>query len=106
MKHKATFALLIALVLLAALIVPAGAGTNSTGIKASPLARPALPEGGMATKRSVTPDCRRLSIRDPYTTKFSTSFTRKQDLHHSVTFSLQLRHESILTKLVELDRFR
>jgi hypothetical protein len=42
MKLKTTFALIIAQILLAALIVPAGA-------------RPPLPEGGMATKRSVTP---------------------------------------------------
>jgi len=43
MKHKTTLALLVALVLLAALIVPAGA-------------RPSLPEAGMAMKRSATPD--------------------------------------------------
>ncbi len=43
MKLKTTFALLVALVLLAALIVPAGA-------------RPSIPEAGMAMKRSVTAD--------------------------------------------------
>jgi hypothetical protein len=43
MKFKTTFALVIALILLAALIIPAGA-------------RPPLPEGGMAVKRSVTFD--------------------------------------------------
>lgn len=43
MKHKTTFALTIALILLAALIVPAGA-------------RPPIPEGGMANKRTVTFD--------------------------------------------------
>jgi hypothetical protein len=43
MKLKTTFALIIALILLAAIIAPAGA-------------RPILPEGGMATKRTVTPD--------------------------------------------------
>src|SRR6185503_1362086 len=43
MKFKTTFALIVALILLAALIVPAGA-------------RPTLPEAGMGTKRSVTAD--------------------------------------------------
>jgi len=43
MKLKTTFALIIALILLAALIVPAGA-------------RPLLPESGMAKKRTVTFD--------------------------------------------------
>jgi hypothetical protein len=43
MKHKTVFALLIAFGLMAALIVPAGA-------------RPPLPEGGMANKRTVTFD--------------------------------------------------
>jgi hypothetical protein len=43
MKLKTTFALSIVLILLVALIVPAGA-------------RPALPEAGMAMKRSATPD--------------------------------------------------
>ncbi len=43
MKFKTTFALIIALILLAALIVPAGA-------------RPFLPESGMAKKRTVTFD--------------------------------------------------
>jgi len=43
MKLKTTFALIIALILLAALIVPAGA-------------RPPLPESGMAKKRTVTFD--------------------------------------------------
>ena len=43
MKLKTTFALIIALILLSALIVPAGA-------------RPPLPEGGMAKKRTVTFD--------------------------------------------------
>jgi len=43
MKRKTVFALIIALTLLAALSVPAGA-------------RPSLPEGGMAMKRSATPD--------------------------------------------------
>jgi len=41
MKLKRTFALTIALILLAALIVPAGA-------------RPSLPEAGMAMKRTVS----------------------------------------------------
>ncbi len=43
MKLKSTFASLMALILLAALIVPAGA-------------RPILPEAGMAMRRSATPD--------------------------------------------------
>ena len=43
MKLKTTFALIIAMILLAALIVPAGA-------------RPFLPESGMAKKRTVTFD--------------------------------------------------
>jgi len=43
MKLKTTFALLLTLILLVALIVPAGA-------------RPSLPEAGMALKRSATPD--------------------------------------------------
>jgi hypothetical protein len=43
MKAKSTFALIISMILLATLIVPAGA-------------RPILPEAGMAKKRSATPD--------------------------------------------------
>jgi len=56
MKFKKASALLIAFVLLAALTVPAGAGTNRVGIKASQRARPALPEAGMAMKRTVSWD--------------------------------------------------
>jgi len=43
MKHKTTFAFLVAVILLAILILPAGA-------------RPSLPEAGMAMKRSATVD--------------------------------------------------
>src|SRR5574339_524048 len=43
MKIKSTFASVVALILMAVLIVPAGA-------------RPILPEAGMAEKRSATPD--------------------------------------------------
>jgi len=43
MKIKTTFALMITIILLAAMIMPVGA-------------RPSLPEGGMALKRTVTPD--------------------------------------------------
>jgi hypothetical protein len=56
MKNKTTFALLIAVILLAALIIPAGAGRNDASINTSQLARPSLPDGGMATKRTVTLD--------------------------------------------------
>ncbi len=43
MKLKTVFALIVAMILLVALVLPASA-------------RPPLPEGGMANKRSVTPD--------------------------------------------------
>ena len=48
--------LILALELIASLTGTAVAGTNRAGLLPAQPARPAVPEGGMAAKRSVTPD--------------------------------------------------
>jgi hypothetical protein len=48
--------LVVTLLMSTVLVSSTSAGTNGAGIVASQLARPSLPEAGMAMKRTVTPD--------------------------------------------------